>query len=87
MKLAIYYEQKDGKDTGRVEVVDEDDELVLETCDTEPEAKKAMARLQAEHDRDEQIEKEYLEWEKVCLSCHTITKEELRTFLVNAVIL
>ena len=87
MKLAIYYEQKDGKDTGRVEVVDEDDELVLETCDTEPEAKKAMARLQAEHDRDEKIEKEYLEWEEGCLSRHEITKEELRTFLVNAVIL
>ena len=86
MKLAIYYEQKDGKDTGRVEVVDEDDELVLETCDTEKEAKEAMIKLQAEYNRDKEIEASYLKWEKKCMARHKVSQEEHRSFLVNVVI-
>ena len=87
-KLAIYYEQDDaGKDTGRVQVVDEDEDLVLETCDTEPEAEAAMARIQAEDDRNAKITAEYLEWEKDCLARHEIDQEELRSYLVNVVII
>lgn len=87
MKLAIYYEQDDaGKDTGRVQVVDEDDDLVLDTFDTEKEAEEAMAKFQAESIRDNKIEAEYLEWEEACMARHEISKEELRSFLVNVVI-
>jgi len=87
-KLAIYYELDDaGKDTGRVQVVDEDEDLVLETCDTEPEAEAAMARIQSEDERNNKIEKEYLEWEKACLARYEIEKDELRGYLVNAVII
>jgi len=87
-KLAIYYEQDDaGKDTGKVQVVDEDEDLVLETCDTEPEAKAAMARIQAEDVRNAKITAEYLEWEKGCLTRHEISKGDLREYLVNVVII
>ena len=88
MKLGIFYEQDDaGKDTGRVQVANEDLGEVLDTFDTEEEAKIAMAKMQAEFDRDDEIEKEYLEWEKSCLSRHSISEEELRVFLVNSVLI
>ncbi|MBA7701614.1 hypothetical protein ES703_110354 [subsurface metagenome] len=87
-KLAIYYELDDaGKDTGRVQVVDEDEDLVLETLDTDEEAEKAMARIQAEDERNSKIEAEYLEWEKACLARHEISKDDLRVYLVNVVII
>lgn len=87
-KLAIYYELDDaGKDTGRVQVVDEDEDLVLETYDTEPEAEAAMARIQSEDERNDKIEKEYLKWEKGCLARHKIDKDDLRVYLVNVVII
>ena len=88
MKLGIFYEQDDaGKDTGRVQVANEDLDEVLDTFDTEEEAEIAMAKMQAEFDRNDEIEKEYLEWEKSCLSRHSISEEELRVFLVNSVII
>lgn len=86
-KLAIYYEQdNDHKDTGRVQVVDEDEDLVLETCDTEAEAEVAMARIQAEDERNDKIEKEYLKWEKACLKRHKLSKDELREYMLNVVL-
>jgi len=86
-KLVICYEQDDeGIDTGRVQVVDEEEDLVLHTFDNEPEAEAAMAKMQAEDSRNEKITKEYLEWEKACLARHEITKDELRVYLVNVVI-
>lgn len=87
-KLAIYYEQDDAKnDTGRVQVVDEDEDLVLGTFDTEEEAEREMAKMQAEDIRNDKIEAEYLEWEKACLARHEISKEELREYLVNVVVI
>ena len=86
VKLGIHYEQDDdGKDTGRVQVADEDLDLVLDTFDTEEAAEAAMAKLQAEFDRNDKIEAEYLEWEKSCLARHEIDREELRVYLVNSV--
>ena len=86
-KYAIYYEQDDaGKDTGRVQVVEETDDLVFATFDTEEEAEIEMAKLQAESDRKDKIMAEYLEWEEKCLTRHSISQEELRIFLVNVVI-
>jgi len=86
-KLAIYYEQDDkGIDTGRIQVVDEDEDLVLDTFDTESEAGVAMAEMQAKDMRNEKIAREYLEWEKACVACHKITQDELRVYLVNVVI-
>ena len=83
-KLAIYYEQDGaGKDTGRVQVVDEDEDLVLETYDTEPEAEAVMARIKAEDERNAKITAEYLEWEKGLLTRHEISKDDLREYLVN----
>ena len=88
VELGIHLEQDDaGALTGKFQVVDEDLELVLDTFDTEEEAKIAMAKMQAEFDRDDEIEKEYLEWEKSCLSRHSISEEELRVFLVNSVLI
>ena len=85
-KLGIFYEQDDeGKDTGRVQVAEEGADYVLDTFDTEEEAEKEMARLQAEFDRNDKIKAEYLEWEKDCLARHKITEEELRVYLVNYV--
>jgi len=87
VKLGIYYEQDDnGKDTGRVQVAEEGADYVLDTFDTEEEAVKAMAEMQAEFDRNDKIEKEYLEWERLCLSRHGIEQQELRVFLVNGVL-
>lgn len=87
VKLGIFYEQDDEeKDTGRVQVADEDEDIVYDTFDTEEEAKKAMVKMQAEFDRNDEIEKEYLEWEKECLARHEIDKDELRSYLVNVVI-
>lgn len=86
-KLAIYYELDDaGVDTGRVQVVDEDEDLVLGTYENEPEAEAAMARIQAEDIRNEKITAEYLKWEEDCLSRHEISKDDLREYLVNVVI-
>jgi len=59
----------------------------LETCDTEPEAEAAMARIQSEDDRNAKITAEYLEWEKGCLARHEIDKDDLRGYLVNVVII
>lgn len=85
-KLGIYYEQDtEGKDTGRVQVADEEDDYVIETFDTEKEAEEYMAKLQAEYDRNDKIKAEYLQWEKECMSRHKITEEELRVYLVNYV--
>lgn len=88
VKLGIFYEQDDeGKDTGRVQVADEDEELVYDTFDTEEAAEKAMAKIQAEFDMKDKITQEYLEWEKECLARHEIDKGELRGYLVNVVII
>lgn len=88
MKLGIFLEQDEaGKDTGRFQVANEDLDEVLDTFDTEEEAEIAMAKMQAEFDRNDEIEKEYLEWEKSCLSRHSISEEELRVFLVNSVLI
>lgn len=85
-KLAICYEQDDkGKDTGRVQVADLEDDYVIDTFGTEKEAEEYMAKLQAEYDRNDKIEAEYLQWEKECMARHNITEDELRSFLVNAV--
>ena len=86
MKLGIFLEQDEaGKDTGRFQVANEDLDEVLDTFDTEDEAEIAMAKMQAEFDRNDKIGKEYLEWEKDCLSRHVISQEELRVLLVNSV--
>ena len=88
VKLGIFYEQDDaGKDTGRMQVVDEDEELVYDTFDTEEEAEAAMIKMQAEFDMKDKITEEYLEWEKGCLARHEIDKDELRRYLVNVVII
>ena len=87
-KLGIFYEQDDeGKDTGRVQVADEEDDYVIETFDTEKEAEEYMAKLQAENDRNDKIKAEYLQWEKECMVRHNITEDELRVYLVNIVII
>ena len=86
MKLGIHLEQDGaGKDTGRFQVANEDLDEVLDTFDTEEEAEASMAKLQAEFDRNDQIENEYLGWEKACLSRHGISQKDLRVFLVNSV--
>ncbi len=86
-KYAIYHElDDDDKDTGRVQVVEEGDDLVMDTFNTLEEAEATMVKMQAESDRNDQIKSEYLAWEKVCLSCHPdISQEDLRVFLVNSV--
>jgi len=86
VKLGIFLEQDDeGKDTGRFQVADEDDDYVIETFDTEKEAEEYMAKLQAEFDRNDKIKAEYLQWEKECVAHHNITEDELRHYLVNNV--
>ena len=88
VKMGIHYEQDDADAlTGRVQVVDEDKDLVLDTFDTEEEAETEMAKLQAEFDRDDKIKAEYLEWETACLARHEIGQSELREYLVNLVII
>jgi len=88
VKLGIFYEQDDaGKDTGRVQIADVGgDELVYDTFDTEKEAEKAMAKMQAEFNQKDELEKAYLEWEKNFLSQHSMSKDNLRSYLVNVVI-
>jgi len=88
VKLGIFYEQKNGKDTGRVQVAEiGGDEIVYDTFDTEEKAVKAMAKMQAEFDQQDEIKKEYLKWEKECRSRHpSISRGDFRSFLVNAVI-
>jgi len=87
-KLGIFYEQDDaGKDTGRVQVADVDEDIVFDTFDTEEEAEAAMIKMQAEFDMKDKIEEEYLEWERGCLARHEIDKDELRRYLVNVVII
>ena len=88
VKLGIFYEQEDGKDTGKVQVADVGgNELVYDTFDTEEEAVKAMAEMQAEFDQQDELEKEYLKWEKGFLSVHpTMSRDSLRSFLSNVVL-
>ena len=84
VKYGIFYEQdKHGKDTGRVQVAEEEADYVLDTFDTEKEAKEYLKKLQAESDRDDKIKTEYLEWEKACMARHQIKQKELRVYLVN----
>jgi len=88
VELGIHYEQDDaGALTGKVQVVDEDLDIVLDTFDTEEEAETEMTKLQAEFARDEKIQAEYLEWETACLTRHEISKDELREYLVNMVVI
>ena len=87
-KFAIYYElDNEGIDTGRVQVVDEDEALVVGTYPDEPAAEAAMAKMQAEDIRNEKITAEYLKWEEDCLARHEISKDDLRVYLVNVVII
>ncbi|GAH88290.1 unnamed protein product, partial [marine sediment metagenome] len=66
---------------------DEDEDLVLDTLDTEEEAEASMAKIKAEDERNAKITAEYLEWEKGCLARHEISQEDLRVYLVNVVII
>ncbi len=87
VKLGIFYEQDDaGKDTGRVQVADEDEDIVYDTFETEEEAEAAMVILQAKFDMEDKITEKYLEWEKACLASYDIDRDELRRYLVNVVL-
>lgn len=88
VKLGIFYEQDDaGKDTGRVQVADEgEDGLVYDIFDTEEAAEEAMAKMQAECDMEEKAQEEYLAWEADFLSRHSISQDDLRSYLVNCVV-
>lgn len=88
VKLGIFYEQdKSGKDTGRVQVADKgEDGFVYDVFDTEEEAVKAMAKMQADFDREDKIKKEYLAWETECRSRHNISRVDIREFLVSVVL-
>lgn len=84
VKLGLFMEEDDEKKlTGRWQVGDEDDDYVYETFDTEKEAQAEMEKMQAEFDRNDKIEAEYLTWEKECMERHNISQENLRVFLVN----
>lgn len=86
-RFGIHYEQDDdGKDTGRFQVVDEVDECVLDTFDTEKEAEDYMAKCEEELAIHKDIETEYLAWEEGYLARHNISKDELRVWLVNGVL-
>lgn len=86
VKLGLFLEEDDkGELTGRWQVANEELDEVRDTFDTEEEAKSAMIKMQTESDRNDEIEKDYLKWEKDCLSHHAISQEELRVFLVNFV--
>ena len=86
-KLAIYFELDDaGKDTGRVQVVDEEDDLVVAVEETEEKADVELKRLQAEYDMWDKIKASYLAWEEAFLKKNEYKKEELRDYLVNCVI-
>lgn len=88
MKLGLFMEEDEkGELTGRWQVADEgEDSIVYDTFDTEEAAEKARVRLQAEFDRNDKIEAEYLKWEKECLARHEISETELREYLVNVVL-
>lgn len=88
VKLGIHYEQDDACNlTGRVQVVDEDLDIVLDTFDTEEQAEAEMAKIQAEFDRNDKVQAEYLEWETACMARHEISKDDLREYLANIVII
>ena len=83
-KLGLFMEEDaEKKLTGRWQVAFEDEDEVLATFDTEEEAQRYMEKLQAELDRNDKIEAEYLAWEKECMARHNISQEDLRVFLVN----
>jgi len=69
--------------TGRWQVAFEEEDEVLDTFATEEEAQQYMEKLQAELDRNDKIEAEYLAWEKECMARHNISQEDLRVFLAN----
>jgi len=84
VKLGLFMEEDDkGKLTGRWQVANEELEEVFDTFDTEEEAQAAMDKMQAEFDRNDKIEAEYLTWEKECMARHNISQEDLRVFLAN----
>jgi len=88
VKLGIHYEQDGaGANTGRVQVVDEDLDCVMDTLDTEEQAETEMAKIQAEFDRNDKIQAEYLEWETACMARHEISEDDLREYLSNVVVI
>lgn len=83
-KLGLFMEEDDNKKlTGRWQVAFEESDEVLDTFDTEKEAQQYMEKTQAELDRNDKIEAEYLTWEKECMVRHNISQEDLRVFLAN----
>lgn len=87
VKLGLFQEEDDkGELTGRWQVADKDDDLVYATFDTEEEAEKERVRLQAEFDTEDEAGKEYLAWEKTFLSSHSISQDDLRSYLVNVIL-
>jgi len=83
-KLGLFMEEDEKKElTGRWQVAFEEEDEVLDTFDTEEEAQQYMEKLQAELDRNDKIEAEYLAWEKECMARHNISQEDLRVFLAN----
>jgi hypothetical protein len=87
-KFIICLELDDeGKETGKFQVAEEEDDYVIETFDTEEEAETYIKVLQEDEERNEKIRAEYLEWEKACLTRHYITQENLRVFLCNVVLI
>ncbi len=88
VKLGLFQEEDDKKQlTGRWQVADdaEGSDDVYDTFDTKEEAQVAMEKMQAEFDRNDKIDKEYLEWEKECMEQNRIGQEDLRVWLVNGV--
>jgi hypothetical protein len=86
-RFGIHYEQDDaGKDTGRFQVVDEVDDFVLDTFDTEKEAEDYMAEREEEFAIHKDMEREYLAFEEGYLARHKVDREELRVYLVNMVL-
>jgi len=85
VKLGLFMEEDEEKNlTGRWQVASKGKNgEVFDTFDTEEEAGKAMIKMQAEFDRDDKIEAEYLAWEKECMARHNISQEDLRVFLAN----
>ena len=86
-KLAIYYEtDTEGKDTGKVQIVDEEDDIVLETFNTEEEADEALPKMQAEFDRNDKVELEYSTWENNIIVKYSISRTTIREMLVNGIV-
>lgn len=84
VKLGLFMEEDEkGKLTGRWQVADEEEDEVYDTFDTEGEAQTAMEKMQAEFDRNDKIEAEYLAWEKECMARHNINQNDLRVLLAN----